>query len=122
MHITTIVKATSEEVASFFKFDEVLNIRCYEKIGENRYKMIIRIPECGIRVRNGTTLNRIKQKVLELCEDTFPIQRRVFFKDGTKRIIYAGSSYWEEEYAKRYAEYSGTKIDRIERIKGDDRV
>lgn len=122
MHITTIVKATSEEVASLIKFDEILNIRYYEKIGENRYKMIIRLPECAIQIRNGMTLNGIKQKVLKLCEETFPIQSRVFFKDGTIRMIYAGSTYWEEEYAKTYAEHGRTKVDRIERIKGEGRV
>ncbi len=93
MEIRVKIRATQQELSEVFKFDEVLNIRYYEKIdGENLYKAIIRIPECDIRETNHlVTLKNLKQKVVEACEDEFPIQSMVLFTNGASRTIYAST-------------------------------
>lgn len=122
MEIRVKIRATRQELSEVFKFDEVLNIRYYEKIdGENLYKAIIRIPECDIRETNHlVTLKSLKQKVVEACEDEFPIQSMVLFTSGASRTIYASTPYWEAEYAKKYAEYFKTSVMHMERLKGNN--
>ena len=120
MEIRAEVKATYKEISEYFHFDEVLNIRYYEKKGdEDLYKTIIRIPECDIKNTNQPiTLGRLKQKVVKKCVDSFPIHSKVIFANGSSRMIYASSLYWEAEYAKTYAEHFKTKVVHIERISG----
>ncbi len=120
MEIRAEIKATYEEISEYFHFDEVLNIRYYEKKGnEDLYKTIIRIPECDIKNTNRPiTLGRLKQKVVKKCVDSFPIHSKVIFANGSSRMIYASSLYWEAEYAKTYAEHFKTKVVHIERISG----
>ena len=93
LEIRVKIHATQQELSEVFKFDELLNIRFYEKIdGENLYKAIIRIPECDIReTTHPVTLKNLKQKVVEACEDAFPIQSMVLFTNGASRIIYAST-------------------------------
>lgn len=124
MEIRVKVKAAQEEMSEYFHFDEVLNIRYFEKIGdENLYKTVIRIPECDIkRISRPITLERLKQKVVRECADTFPIHSRVIFANESSRMIYAGTPYWETEYAKHYAEHFKTKVVHIERIQGGNRM
>lgn len=121
MEIRAQVKATGAEMSEYYNFDEVLNIRYFERIGiENLYKVIIRIPECGIKkINRPITLDRLKQKVVKGCTDTLPIHSKVIFANGLSRIIYASTPYWEKEYAKIYADHFKTKVVHIERISGE---
>lgn len=114
---TTVRVRNDQEIEEYFNFDEILNIRYYEKIGEKLFKVIIRLPECEISVRKGTTLKSIKEKVIEVSGD-YPIKSKVFFTNGTKRMMYAQNEFWAEEYAKNCAERHNTKVAGIERMEG----
>ena len=47
---TTVRVKNDQEIEEYFDFDEVLNIRYYEKIREKLFRVIIRLPECKISV------------------------------------------------------------------------
>lgn len=105
-----------KEMNNCFEFDEVLNIRFYEKIGDRLYKAIIRLPECEIKFRGVTTLKKIKQKVVEARPDLYPIKSKVTFLKEEERIIYAHNDFWENEYIERYAKLNNSKVIKVERL------
>ena len=120
MEIRTIVVANSyEEIDESFEFDEVLNIRYFEKIGKNTYKTIIRIPDCNIRVGNRTTLKHLKEKVMKANPDIYSLKSKVILANGTERIIYTANEDWENEYANRLAELNHSTVVAIERQKSN---
>lgn len=114
IRITVRVK-NDQEIEEYFNFDEVLNIRYYEKIGEKLFKVIIRLPECKISVRSGISLERIKKKVIE-ASGLYTIKSKIIFTNGTERIIYSHNDCWEKEYAKNCAESYNTDVAEIERM------
>lgn len=115
MEIEAKVRSNPEEIEMYFHADEVLNIRYYELIGANIYKVRIRMCECNISVKGITTLKRIKEKVIRACPEHYRIISNVTLKNGIKRRIYACNDYWEEEYAKRFADYMNSEVAKIER-------
>lgn len=112
---TTVRVKNDQEIEEYFDFDEVLNIRYYEKIGEKLFRVIIRLPECKISVRRGTTLVRIKQKTVEVS-GYYHIKIKVTFTNGTERIMYAHNTLWVEEYAQKCAECHNTEVAGIEQM------
>lgn len=118
MEIRTTVRVKNDwEIEEYFEFDEVLNIRYCEKISDKLYRVIIRLPECKISVRSGTTLERIKEKVVK-ASGYYPIISKVTFTNGTERIMYAHNDYWKDEYAKSCAERHNTEVAEIECVEG----
>lgn len=115
MEIEAKVCSTPEEMEEYFDIDEVLNIRHYELVGGRVYKVRIRIVECDILVNGLTSLEKIKEKVIKACPEYYRIKSRVTLKNGFDRVIYASNDYWEEEYAKRFADYMKSEIEKIER-------
>lgn len=107
-----------EEMSECFRFDEVLNIRFCEKIGDGLYMAVIRLPECEINFRGVTTLKNIKQRVVEARSDLYPIKSKVTFLNETEHIIYAGNEFWENEYIERCAELNNSKVIKVERLEG----
>ena len=119
MEIKTRVRVKNyQEIRDYFKFDEILDIRFMEQVGEKTYKVVIRLPECHVNIGSSTTLKRIKEKVLEACAKDYPIKSKVVFANGTERIIHASTDYWESEYAWRFAERDRTSVVKIERMEG----
>lgn len=115
MEIEAKVCSTPEEIQEYFDIDEVLNIRHYELVGGRVYKVRIRIVECDILVNGLTSLKSIKDKVVKACSEYYRIKSKVTLKNGVDRVIYASNEYWEEEYAKRFADYMKSEVERIER-------
>lgn len=115
MEIEAKVRSNSEEIELYFNADEVLNIRYYELIGANVYKVRIRMCECNISVKGITTLQGIKEKVIRACPEHYRIKSKVTLKNGVERVLYACNDYWEEEYAKRFADYMKSEVEKIER-------
>lgn len=117
IHVKVKVKS-HEEMEDCFNFDEILNVRWMEYVGNNIYKVIIRLPECKINIRGVTTLKRIKEKVLDACATYYTIKNMVTFVNGTTRIIYASNEFWSNEYATICARQQKTKVVSIERLEG----
>lgn len=118
MEITATIRVRNrEEMIDCFEFDEVLNVRFYERKRDSTYKVIIRIPECKLQIRGVTTLEKIKERVVK-SSSFFTIKSEVSFADGTTRIIYSNNDYWETEYAQRCALVHNTKVVEIKRLKG----
>lgn len=107
-----------EEIRDCFEFDEIIDIRWYEHIGNNIYNVLIRFCDCDVSFRGVTTLERIKQKVVK-ASDYYTIKSKVAFSDGSERIIYACNDYWEKQNANKYAEYYNTTVAKIERLEGN---
>lgn len=64
MEIEIKVKATPKEMLSYFEFDEVLDIRYYEKIDQDVYRVRIRILECeGFRKDRVCNLDFLKKRL-----------------------------------------------------------
>ena len=115
MEIEAKVCSTPEEIQEYFDIDEVLNIRYYELIGGRVYKVRIRMAECNVSVKGLTSLGKIKEKVIRACSENYRIKSKVTLKNGVERVIYASNDYWEGEYAKRFADYMKSEVEKIER-------
>ncbi len=106
---------SSEEMEDCFNFDEVLNIRYFERIGKNTYKVLIRTADCDLECKGITTLQRVKERVVKGSKK-YPIKSRVTFTDGTNRIIYSSNDYWVNDNAEEIARIKGKEILKIERL------
>ncbi len=106
---------SSEEMDDFFTFDEVLNIRYFKYIGENLYEAVIRTAECDLKCIGTTTLQSFKEKIVK-GSGCYPLKSKVTFEDGTERIFYSSSEYWEKVNPKEYARIKNTKVINIERL------
>ena len=115
MEIEAKVRSNPAEMEQYFDFDEVLNIRYYELIGNGIYKVRVRISECNISVKGITTLGYIKERVVRACSEHYRIKSRVTLENGVVRNIYACNDYWEKEYAERFARYMNSEVEKIER-------
>ena len=115
MEIEAKVRSNPVEMEQYFDIDEVLNIRYYELLGGQVYKVRIRMAECNISVKGLTSLGKIKEKVIRACSEHYRIKSKVTLKNGVERVIYSCNDYWEEEYAKRFAHYMKSEVEKIER-------
>lgn len=118
MEIKVKLNAEVREIEEVFEFDDVLNIRFYERIGRTAFKTIIRIPECDINISSGKiiSLEELRQLIVEKCNDAFKIKCNVTFNNGTKRVVYASTNYWKEYNINRLAELYNAKVESIEEI------
>lgn len=108
-----------KEISAWFAFDEIINIRWYEHIGNNIYNVLIRFCDYDVSFRGVTTLERIKEKVVK-ASDYYTIKSRVTFSDGSDRIMYACNDYWEKQNATEYAKHHDTTVTKIERLEGNE--
>ncbi|MBS7297620.1 MAG: hypothetical protein KIG65_00905 [Eubacteriales bacterium] len=115
MEIEAKVRSNPVEMEQYFDIDEVLNIRYYELLGGQVYKVRIRMAECNISVKGLTSLGKIKEKVIRACSEHYRIKSKVTLKNGVERVIYSCNDYWEEEYAKRFAHYMKSEVEKLER-------
>lgn len=113
MELEFKVKATKEEMEACFRFDEVLNIRFYEKIAPELYLVKIRLPECpGLRTTGVSTLDKIRKRVIKKCPDSF----RVVGEAHYVRRIYAPNEFWLREYADIYGREFGIRLLSVKKI------
>lgn len=109
MEIEIKVKATPKEMLSYFEFDEVLDIRYYEKIDQDVYRVRIRIPECeGFRKDRVCNLDFLKKKIVKFCPNEYGVVGEAVFEK--RRKFYAPNNYWLEEVVKNYASLMGYKV------------
>ena len=109
------VRSTPDEMQEFFDIDEVLNIRYFELLGKGIYKVRIRMRECDVTFKGVLSLPKIKEKVINACSEHYRIKSKVTLSNGESRVIYPCNSFWENEYAERYAKYRKSKVERIAR-------
>lgn len=107
------VRSTPGEIQEFFDIDEVLNIRYFELLGRGIYKVRIRMAECNVTFKGMLSLPKIKEKVIKACSEHYRIKSKVTLSNGESRVIYSCNSYWENEYAERYAKYKKSEVKRI---------
>lgn len=111
MEVKVKILATPEIMERFFSFDEVLDIRYYNKCGKNLFSANIRIPECNLTDSNRQIrISEYKELVIKKCEDTYQIATDVLYSDNTIKRIFASNDYWIKEYAKIHAQMDGLKI------------
>lgn len=109
MEIELKVKATPREMQSYFEFDEVLNIRYYEKLEQDIYRIRIRIQECdGLNKSGVRKLDYLKKKLVKLCPKEFGVAGEAVFEK--KRKFYAPNDYWLERYVNHYADLIGCSV------------
>ncbi len=111
----TIRVKSANEINDWFQFDEVVNIRYFEHIGKNTYKVLIRTADCDLECKGVTTLEHIKERVVKGSK-CYPVKSRVIFTDGTNRIIYSLNDYWEQSNAEEIAHIKGKCVSKIERL------
>lgn len=109
MEIDMKVKATPEEMKSYFDFDEVLNIRFYEKLEGDIYRIRMRIPECkGINKYGKPKLGALKKRVVKLCPEEFGITGEAVFEK--RRVFHAPNEYWLQIYIDDFVRRNGYSV------------
>lgn len=117
MEINVRIKISQKEMEEIFFYDDVINVRRYEHIGDDVFKVKLRIPECNMKdSRKIRKFDTIKKEVVNKCKDRFKIVSKVYFKNGEEKIIYSVNDYWEKANAEEFARINKTDILKIERI------
>lgn len=123
MELDLRISASFEEIESVFEFDDVLLIKYYERIGDNVYKVIARIPECDIKLPVGIVpLEKFRNEVIKACPEVFCVVADVKYKNGLSRRIYAPNEYWLREHSLRFGKRHNTVPSGYQLIKVDGRT
>ena len=117
MEINVRIKISQKEMEEIFFYDDVINVRRYEHIGNDVFKVRLRIPKCDMKgSRKIKKFDTIKEEVINKCKERFKVVSKVYFKNGEEKIIYSPNNYWEKVNAEEFAKVNETDVIKIERI------